>query len=46
MVDYPTTKQEILSLSKYSQSLNAVFDIEEILPPVEEGDDDEEDEQR
>lgn len=40
MVDYPTTKAEILSLSKYSQALNAVFEIEEIMPPVEEGDED------
>jgi hypothetical protein len=42
MVDYPTTKAEILSLSKYSQSLNAVFEIEEILPPIEEGDEEQE----
>lgn len=42
MVDYPSTRAEILALSKYSQSLNAVFEIEEIVPPVEEGDEDEE----
>jgi len=45
MVDYPCTRAENLALSKYSQALNAVFEIEEILPPVEEGDEEEEENQ-
>lgn len=45
MVDYPSTKPEILCLSKYSQSLNAVFEIEEIMAPVEEGDEEEDEEE-
>lgn len=32
MVDYPNTRAEILALSKYSQALNAVIEIEEIMP--------------
>lgn len=39
MPDYPTTRPEILAFSKYSQSLNAVFEIEEI--PPQPGDEDE-----
>ena len=36
LIDYPTTKSEILALSKYNQGLNAVFEIEEIPKPIEE----------
>ena len=36
LVDYPTTKAEMLALSKYNQGLNAVFEIEEIPKPTEE----------
>jgi hypothetical protein len=33
LIDYPTTKSEMLVLSKYNQGLNAVFKIEEIPNP-------------
>lgn len=36
LIDYPTTKSEILALSKYNQGLNAVLEIEEIPKPIEE----------
>lgn len=41
MVDYPATRAENFALSKYSQALNAVFEIEEISVPVEEGEEEE-----
>lgn len=41
MVDYPQTREENFALSKYSQALNAVFEIEEVPVPVEEGEEDE-----
>jgi len=41
MVDYPQTLEENFALSKYSQALNAVFEIEEVPVPVEEGEEDE-----
>jgi len=31
LIDYPQTRAEILSLSKYSQSLHTVFEIEEVF---------------
>ena len=31
LVDYPQTRAEILSFSKYSQSLHTVFEIEEVF---------------
>jgi hypothetical protein len=30
LTDYPTQKSEVLALSRYGSSLNAVFEIEEI----------------
>jgi hypothetical protein len=45
LVDYPTTKAEILAFSKYGQSINALFCIEEVAQVVEDDEnDDEEDE--
>lgn len=31
LIDYPQTRAEILSFSKYSQSLHTVFEIEEVF---------------
>ena len=36
LVDFPQTETETLALSKYSQSLNAVFEINEIPKPPED----------
>jgi hypothetical protein len=40
MPDYPTTRAEIMAFSKYSQALNAVFEIEEVAPQAGEDDED------
>ena len=37
-IDYPNTKKEALSLSKYGHSLNCVFEIEETSAEDNDGD--------
>ena len=48
MVDYPTSKAEILAFAKYSHSLNGVFEINESARPKtaedEEAEEDQDDE--
>ena len=42
LVDYPSKRDEVLALSKYGQALNAVFQIEQQAPPIEEAEEEEE----
>jgi|LauGreDrversion4_2_1035121.scaffolds.fasta_scaffold13237_7 hypothetical protein len=41
LTDYPTQKSEVLALSRYGSSLNAVFEIEEIQNPQQKSEDEE-----
>lgn len=46
MPDFPTTKDEVLALSKFGASLNAIFEIEELPKPPENDETDPESEEQ